>query len=101
MSDVNYDKVPVDYMRDGVRMYIEEGFMSGHFLTALFSNDLVGVYSRGDKDNTEAMKKWVTFLFNYAPASCWGSKQRVEDWISGGGITGRYKNKELSNDWKD
>lgn len=98
MSEVNYDKVPVSSMRDGVRMYIEEGIMSGHFLTALFSNDLVGAYSRADKANEEAMKEWVTFLFNYAPASCWGSKQRVEDWINICGITGRYKNKELLNE---
>ena len=61
MSDVNYDKVPVSSMRDSVRMYIEEGIMSGHFLTALFSNDLVGAYSRADKANEEAMKEWVTF----------------------------------------
>ena len=94
MSEVNYDKVPVAGMVSSVKMYIEEGFMCGHFLTALFSNDLVGVYSRGDKANTEAMKKWVTFLFNYAPASCWGSKQRVKDWISDGGLEGRRKKKE-------
>ena len=97
MSDVNYDKVPVGSMRDGVRMYIEEGIMSGHFLTALFSNDLVGVYNRADTASEEAMKKWVTFLFNYAPASCWGSKQRVEDWSSDGGLEGRRKKKEEAN----
>ena len=93
-DNYNYDKVPVDYMVDSVRMYIEKGFMSGGFLTALFSNDLVGVYNRADKANEEAMKKWVTFLFNYAPASCWGSKQRVKDWISDGGLEGRRKKKE-------
>ena len=97
MSDINYDKVPVGSMRDGVRMYIEEGIMSGHFLTALFSNDLVGAYSRADKANEEAMKEWVTFLFNYAPASCWGSKERVEDWSSDGGLEGRRKKKEEVN----
>ena len=67
MSEVNYDKVPVSYMLGSVRSYIENGFMSGSFLTALFSNDLVGVYNKGDKANTKALDKWVTFLFCYAP----------------------------------
>ena len=93
-DNYNYDKVPVDYMVDSVRMYIEKGVMSGGFLTALFSNDLVGVYNRADKANEEAMKKWVTFLFCYAPASCWGSKERVLDWSRDGGYVGRRKKKE-------
>ena len=96
-DNYNYDKVPVDYMVDSVRMYIEKGVMSGGFLTALFSNDLVGVYNRADKANEEAMKKWVTFLFCYAPASCWGSKERVLDWSRDGGYVGRRRKKEKAN----
>jgi len=91
---IDYDKVPVAGMVSSVKMYIEEGFMCGHFLTALFSNDLVGVFNRADSDNEEALKKWITFLYCDAPAACWGSKQRVEDWSRDGGLEGRRKKKE-------
>ncbi len=95
---IDYDKVPVEYMRDSVRRYIEEGIMSGHFLTALFSNNLVEVFNRADTANGEAMEKWVAFLFCYAPRGCWGSKERVEDWIKDGGLVGQESDKvtELS-----
>ena len=97
MSDINYDKVPVATMVGSVKMYIEEGISGGGFLTALFSNNLIGAFSQADNVNTEAMKEWTVFLFNYIPSDCWGSKEKVQAWIEDGGITGRYKMKEVAD----
>ena len=98
MSEVNYDKVPVDYMKDVTRNYIDNGLSGGGFMTALFSNNLVKTYMLADDENRDAIKQWVSFIYNSAPAGCWGSKEKVQAWIKDGGITGRYKKKEVSNE---
>lgn len=77
---VNYDKVPVEYMRDGVRRYIERGVMPGDFLFALFSNDLKGAYRAADDRNTEAMRAWVGFVINEMPCTSQGSPAIVRAW---------------------
>ena len=97
MSDVNYDKVPVAIMAGSVKLYIEEGIDGGSFLFALLSNNLGQAFCRADSDNTKAMKEWVMFLYNQAPSDCWGSKEKVQAWIKDGGITGRYKMKEVAD----
>ena len=98
MSDINYDKVPVNgRLANSVKMYIEEGIDGGGFLFALLSNNLGQAFCRADSDNTKAMKEWVMFLYNQAPSDCWGSKEKVQAWIKDGGTTGRYKKKELSD----
>jgi len=96
-DSIDYDKVPVATMVGSVKMYIEQGISGGGFLTALFENNLSSAFSNADNVNTEAMKEWTVFLFNYVPASCWGSKEKVQAWIKDGGITGRYKMKEVAD----
>jgi len=91
--NIDYDKVPVEYMRDTVRMYIEKGYNGGSFLTSLFSNDLTKTYMLADEENGAAIKQWVLFLFNTAPAGCWGSKEHVKDWIKDGGLVGHESDK--------
>ena len=38
---LDYSKIPVDYMVDAMRDYLEKGIPPGDFLTALLSNDLM------------------------------------------------------------
>lgn len=83
--DINYDKLP-EHMRAGVRGYIEEGGHIGGFLTALFSNDLVGTYGKADGANREAISIWVDFLHWEAPSTCWGSIEKVTKWQKSGGL---------------
>lgn len=64
------------------KAYIESGVKPGGFLYAVFSNQLVESVLRADDANRAALTQWVTFVSNHAPWSCWGSPQRVEDWIS-------------------
>ena len=69
-----------DRLVDGLALYIVEGIRPGHFLTAVLENDLTEAISRGDDDSRAGLVALVTFLYNYAPASCWGSPARVEGW---------------------
>ncbi len=86
--DINYDSIPVPYMTDSVRRYIEHGGPVGHFLTALFSNDLFDAVSRGDSSNQTALVDWVKWIYNQAPTGCWGSREKVISWQGKGGLNG-------------
>lgn len=84
---VDYSKLPWR-MQDDARCYIEHGHQVGHFLTALFSNDLVGAFSRADGTNKAAMHIWASFLYSEAPRGCWGSEDAVHTWQAHRGLAG-------------
>lgn len=83
---INYDKVPVDYMRDSVCRYIEHGIEPGHFLMALFSNDLMEAFKRADDNNSAAMVKWVGFRYWEMPSASHGSPEKVRAWMAHRGL---------------
>lgn len=85
--EINYSTLP-DHMQEGVRQYIEKGRPIGDFLTAVFENDLVEAFGRADGINAAAMREWAKFLYNQAPAPCWGSKEKVAAWLQEGGTLG-------------
>ena len=69
MNDINYEMLP-EHMKEGTKLYIEQGIMGGDFMQALFENNLVKAFCRADSINQEAMSNWVDFLYNEAPRSC-------------------------------
>lgn len=64
--------------------YIRDGSPVGGFLTALLSNDLKETCARADWENRPAIPALVLWLYNEAPASCWGSPAAVEAWLARG-----------------
>ena len=87
-GETDYNQIPNSYMIDGVKRYVENGGDAGDFLTALFSNDLVGALSRADDSNREKIWDWVKFLWNEVPSNCWGSREQVIQWQKKGGKKG-------------
>ena len=79
-GEINYSLIP-EYMRDGVRLYLEEGLRPGHFLNAVLENNLVEAAARADRENKHRLLDWATFLYNELPMGCWGSKEKVAAWI--------------------
>lgn len=73
---IDWTKVPVPRMADGIRRYVERGIPPGHFLTALLSNDLQEAVGRADEDNSTALAKWAVFLHCELPSGCHGSSER-------------------------
>lgn len=71
-----------DYMWGGVERYFVNRIRPGHFLTALFSNDLMEAFGRADDTNTANMRQWCQFLYNYAPRRSYGSPKNVHDWLT-------------------
>lgn len=78
-EQVNYDGLP-SHMRKGARQWVEEGIMTGEFLTSVMENNLVGAYIRADDDNSAAMVDWADWLYNEAPNGCWGNKPTIREW---------------------
>lgn len=82
-----WHKIP-PHCREGLKRYVERGVPVGHFLTALLSNDLKETYSRADETNARHIRDYIMWLYNEAPAGCWGSPKRFKDWIARGGLVG-------------
>lgn len=87
-QQVNYDKVPVAHMRDGVCRYLQHGIQPGHFLMALFSDRFLEACKRADDENLAALGEWASFIYNEMPHGSHGSPAIVERWIRRGGIEG-------------
>jgi len=85
------ERIPVSYMTDSVIEYIETGVLHGNFLTALFQNDLMGAFRCADGENAAMMDAWTKLLYNWTPAGCWGSVEKVQQWADGGGLNGRLR----------
>ncbi len=81
------DEIP-EHMRAGLLDYIERGYEPGGFIWAVLCNDLRGACARADSVNRHALYAYVHFLWNYAPAACWGSEERVAAWIERSGASG-------------
>lgn len=82
-----------EHMQDSIVRYILQGVHPGDFLTALLCNDLFGALRRADDKNMSALPAYGRFLYNCAPAACYGSPGKVQAWIAEGGIVGHAKGK--------
>ena len=76
-----YDRLP-EHMREAARLYIEEGEMPGHFLTAVLTNNLVEAFGNADEDNRSCMWEWCLWLYNEIPMPAWGSANKVLAWCN-------------------
>lgn len=78
--DRNYDLLP-EHIRGAMKRYIEDRLQPGGFLEAVLSNDLAGACGRADHINRDRLQDIVSFLYNEAPTTCWGSPERVKAWL--------------------
>ena len=69
-----------DRMMDGIERWILYGIKPGNFLTAVIENDLKTACERADDENLRNLPAYVAFFYNSAPAACWGSPERVNEW---------------------
>lgn len=84
---ISYDLLPL-HMRDGARLYIEQGIEPGGFMYAVLINDFKGVMTRSDNVNKNSLQEWVEWLLFQCPATAQGSRQAVDNWIETGGLNG-------------
>lgn len=75
-----------DYMHGGLVRWIHEGVRPGSFLAAILENDLKGAIENADENNITRIYGYMQFLYTSAPAACWGSKDKVFQWQTDGGL---------------
>lgn len=84
----NYAILP-EHMRDGARLYIENGIPPGGFMRAIMANDFLYAAGKADHINIESFKDWAIFIYNEAPRECHGSYEVVDAWCKMGGLNGQ------------
>jgi len=84
---LDYSGLPED-LQGGMRRYVEQGIEPGSFMAGVLKNDLFGALGRADEFNRYRIFDICKWIYNEAPYSCWGSKEKVEAWIKKGGLGG-------------
>jgi hypothetical protein len=74
------DMLPRD-LRAGLVRYVSDGIRPGHFLCAVLDNDLTDAVGRADSPaRLLELVPVVSWLFNHAPSTCYGSKAKRLEW---------------------
>lgn len=63
--------------------YVNERRPTGDFLRAVLENNLTETLRRADEESYKCLFDIVSYIYNEVPAHCWGSAEKVRDWISG------------------
>ena len=62
--NINYATAPNQKMVPAIKRYVENRIETGAFLHALFSNDLMGTFSRADETNGSLIRECVILMWN-------------------------------------
>lgn len=87
---LDYSKIPVDYMVEGMKNYVEFGYEPGHFLGSVLQNDLHGAVAYADVENACKLSEWVRWMYNELPVFAWGSPKNYQAWM----VARRLENNE-------
>ena len=71
-------------MIGGIERYIHEHIQPGDFLSAIITNDLAEAVGRADDENLHNLPAYVAYFYNEAPSTCWGSPNKMRDWLKEG-----------------
>jgi hypothetical protein len=82
------------HMRGGILRYLQSGIGPGSFASAILENKFAEAHGRADEINTERLRDWANWLYNYAPSDCWGSAEKVKKWKAHSGLSGLEEKKE-------
>ena len=77
---IDYDDFPQDFS-EGLKRYIEHGIRPGSFLSAVLEGDLYEAVARGSDDSLRSIAELVKNITWHLPADCFGSKERVSEWL--------------------
>lgn len=77
------------WLLEGMNNYVQFGIPNGDFLEAVFANDLMGAMGRADEQYSRpALHAICTWIYQYAPMDCRGSRENAKAWIKAGGAVG-------------
>lgn len=64
-----------------LQAYVKDRIPTGDFLRAVLENDLKGAVGRADVQSQRALCAIVSYCYNHIPSACWGSPEKVEEWL--------------------
>ena len=67
----------------GLKRYAKDRIHPGGFLTAVLENNLRKSFGQADKENREALFEIVCHCYKELPSICWGSPEKVKNWLLG------------------
>lgn len=70
-----------EHTKQAIERYVEQHLQPGSFLEAVLCNDLAKACACADHMNSYALFDIVSYLYNNAPMSCWGSRENYEEWL--------------------
>lgn len=70
-------------MIGALERYVTQRISPGGFLTAVLSNDLREAQGRADDYNARTLNAIVGLCYTGLPSECWGSSERVRNWLQG------------------
>ena len=77
-----YNGVAVpEHLREGLLAYVLEGRPTGGFLYAVLTNDLFEAVGRADEKSLAGLFAIIGWLYNEAPADCYGDVDKVKAWM--------------------
>lgn len=79
---MDYSSIRPDVI-ESIMSYVDDRVSPGDFLEAVLENDLRESFQRADEDNIRSMFEIVQFVYNEIPARCWGSPEKVKEWLGG------------------
>jgi len=79
------------HIRAGLDRYVKGGIKTGGFLYAVLTNDLFEAVGRADIESRINLFDICDYIYNKVPLSCWGSKEKVKEWID------KFRKKESQN----
>lgn len=77
---INYSKIPT-HMREGLECYVEHHVEPGRFLRAALENNFVLAVGYTDMADIKHFIELANVLYNELPGNCWGSKEKVQNWL--------------------
>ena len=76
---IDYSRLPANHA-ETLHLYIECGYQPGSGFNAILENDLRAVVMV-DADTLSMLPQIYEWLVNHAPSQCWGSREKVRDWM--------------------
>lgn len=70
-----------EHMREGMKLYIEEGIAPGSFMMSVLCNDLKSAVAMADHVNQRYLSQIVSYCVCEVPSLAWGSPERVANWM--------------------
>lgn len=77
--NIDYSGLPKS-LREGARLWIEEGIGPGSFLRAVIDNNLLEACCQASRENLEHIVDITKWWYIEAPAHCWGTKGKADEW---------------------